>query len=158
MVRRYRLERRGHGPCQSTILAFNCEQRNQNKLSHDDLYAGWHLNCVPPDCKPSGITAPSHSQKMAESFLFHPKILSYKSKLFNKSLYVDFQQTCDHWHSKPGHSMLHFIYYTLLLFQNMNFTIYCITILSVIPNCCSAGESTLHHRGTTGLLIHFVQL
>lgn len=149
---RYRLERRGHGPCQSTILVFNIEQQgNQKKLSHDDLYACQHMNCVPP--------APSHSQKMVGSFPFHTEIWSYKSKLFNKSLYMNFQQTCNHWHTKPVHSMFCIIYHTLLLFQNMNFTvIHCIIISSVIKNCCSAGESTLHHRRMARLLIHFVQL
>jgi hypothetical protein len=52
-VGRYRLERRGHGPCPSTILVFNYEQQgNQKKLDHDNLYTGQHLNCVPQDCKP----------------------------------------------------------------------------------------------------------
>jgi hypothetical protein len=80
MVDRYRLERKGHGPCQSTILLFNCEQQgNQNKLGHDDLYAGQHLNCVPQDCKPSGITAPSQS-KDGGFFPFSPKNLKLEIK------------------------------------------------------------------------------
>jgi hypothetical protein len=82
--------------------------------------------------------------KMVGPLIFHPEVFSYKVKLFKKSLHKYFQQTCSHGHTMPGHSLPLLIYYTMLLFKNMNFTIqYCIIILSVITNCCCA-EGGVH--------------